>query len=357
MNLRIEHLPADLIANVPGILGYFPQESVVFASFVQKADDYFALGPILRIDFDKLRYLPDAGAALSAVRPAVTVAVIVTENTDEDVVQEVLNSIETASITGECPVAACWQVSEIYTQAPYDLKFYHPHTTKTLSGVFRKLATSPAWIHGEVGAISQAQSTQELLADGFLPELSKDDAYDYFKPAHDVAASVIQSQTNKAKQYGSVLLEAITEEPAIVHDNMLRLQAIMQDASQPHWQPTEEDQLYLAALLSNKRLRDIYLHELVGNMAAAKAIGLMVARNFKGDVRSNGLCVYALTALVHKPTPRALFALEAALFDTPDHRLAQLVMQVYRKPEQNIDIMEVLEQGSTMTKQFLDVPA
>ncbi|MCS4535236.1 DUF4192 domain-containing protein [Corynebacterium sp. HS2168-gen11] len=357
MNLRIEHLPADLMANIPGILGYFPRESVVFASFVQKADDYFSLGPILRIDFDKLRYLPDAGAALAAVQSAVTVAVIVTDNTDRDVIQEVLHAIETASITGECPVAACWQVSEIYTQAPYELKFYHPYTAKVLSGVFRKLAASPAWKQGEVGAISQAKSTQELLADGYLPELSKDDALDYFKAPHDVSASVIDAQTIKAKQYGNVLLKAITDEPAIVHDNMLRLQAIMQEASQLHWEPNEEDRLYLAALLSNKRLRDIYMHELVGNMAAAKAIGLMVSRNFAGDVRSNGLCVYALTALVHKPTPRALFALEAALFDTPDHRLAQLVMQVYRKPEKKIDIMGVLEQGSIMTKQYLDVPA
>jgi len=50
-------LPAQTLANIPGVLGYYPHQSIIFVTFRHHRDDThsrWALGPTLRIDIDSL---------------------------------------------------------------------------------------------------------------------------------------------------------------------------------------------------------------------------------------------------------------------------------------------------------------
>ena len=58
--------PGTLLANLPGILGFYPHDSVILAGFHNgEVGNIHTLGPVLRLNIDDLRFLGDACEALA----------------------------------------------------------------------------------------------------------------------------------------------------------------------------------------------------------------------------------------------------------------------------------------------------
>ena len=127
--------PGQLIANIPGILGFYPTNCVVVVTLCTTLNDETScainphevalIGPVLRADFDRVGDLDRAVAALDAQASITSLfAVIITDDPDSG---EALQAQEllfcAAGADGTALVDACWHVSEIATGAAYRLLF------------------------------------------------------------------------------------------------------------------------------------------------------------------------------------------------------------------------------------------
>lgn len=58
--------PAHLIAEIPGILGFHPANSVVFMLLKREDSNTFSLGPVLRMDVGDTESLPEITSCINS---------------------------------------------------------------------------------------------------------------------------------------------------------------------------------------------------------------------------------------------------------------------------------------------------
>ena len=111
-------LPAQTLANIPGVLGYYPHQSIIFVTFRHHRDDThsrWALGPTLRIDIDSLDALPEVGEILAAEHADVVLAFIIGRFPTQDgtTLDEITTTLAQAADTHIVPIDACWHATTI----------------------------------------------------------------------------------------------------------------------------------------------------------------------------------------------------------------------------------------------------
>ena len=121
-------LPAQTLANIPGVLGYYPHQSIIFVTFRHHRDDThsrWALGPTLRIDIDSLDALPEVGEVLTAEHADVVLAFIIGRFPTQDgtTLDEITTTLAQAADTHIVPIDACWHATTITNNGTYQLRF------------------------------------------------------------------------------------------------------------------------------------------------------------------------------------------------------------------------------------------
>ena len=251
------------------------------------------------------------------------------------------------------PIDACWHATTITNNGTYQLRF-----EQTPSLTDRGLPTA-GWRHGRIADIPTAQATQQLLADGDLPELTRDDCFTAF----DKAATDPTTWRDRASNVANLAAQLAVDAQCCpsqfqawfttLETELIRLE---QPLPTPPW-PGADIIDTCAAMLSITRIRDVAINLLLDHDHAARTLALEVARHFDAPIRTEALCVFALCALGRHNTPKALHALMVARAEQPNHTLTRYLLLAYQH-ELTENLIEKVRDGSTAAAAYygLSIP-
>lgn len=167
---HLMHSHGDVLANMPGILGYFPTDSVVLVFYTSGDNtnelNSLTLGPCARMDLgDALTHIdegavPLATFALKHNLVAVAAYVIGSGNAALDVADEI------AALLHDHPafpmLLSVVVADEITTNAPYEVRYTHP-----------MIEAGPT--HGHISDIATSITLRDMVQrTGSVPELDRD---------------------------------------------------------------------------------------------------------------------------------------------------------------------------------------
>ena len=164
--------PGDILANIPGILGFFPSESVILIS-IQPSPHGYSIGPVARLN---LNDIPDAlhevMDAFHCGNPEIIFCFVLSQRKEEEL-WDIFHSLYRFQDRSGLGIDACWLAEELSTDTAYDLIF--GHATESGEGPLQN------WMEGTIPAISTSHSMRACVENGLLPELNRKDLVRRFK--------------------------------------------------------------------------------------------------------------------------------------------------------------------------------
>ena len=328
----------DFIASIPGLLGYFPQESAIVVTL--ELDEHAGaacIGQVLRTDVGDAEQVA-AMASMAPAGPALAhLGLVVSRIPDSMLVRDAVKALYTATdIRGKAVVDACWHVSEIAAGTPYCLLFGPAASEIAQAGLSRDL------LSGTVSSIITQPTMEPLIAQGALPELDKDDTrsfFDCFKPGEGRAT---HPEATRARRRGKRLVQQLAVTPDTVRAEVSRACAVLVQApelpfvgSGKRARPAEVvgnavDLETVVAVLSQPLLRDCLFQTAICNPRSAASVLLAIARSFDGEIRANALSLWGVIAVRLRLTSWAQAAIDAAQEAMPEHSLSDILHQLLR---------------------------
>ncbi len=330
--------PGQLLANIPGILGFYPSESIVLACMMQEDDaTTLTLGPVIRLDVGDTRLLPDVGQAVDSFNPTRIFAFLITKELPPNALDDTLEQLLATAEQGIVNITGCWYTKEVISSEPYMLCF--GPEPEALAADDHGISE---WEFGRIAPISSAAATKRMLQEGQLPELNRHEAYALFeqnnphvsaskrkkleKDARTLAED-IQHQINAddSGYYYLTSLDVLTRALEFVKANYIDSSS---GAENFDGLLGEVDILQtVATYMAGSFLRDAVLHLCVDFPREATLLLRAAACTFTGEFRSNALCLYALSVIAMGLSMKASPALEAAIEATPRHNLSNLLRE------------------------------
>ncbi|MDO5669477.1 MAG: DUF4192 domain-containing protein [Corynebacterium sp.] len=327
--------PGQIAANLPGILGFYPNESLVFVTFTATDEPHqFSLGPVLRIDLDDFHVLNDLAETLHSMEPALVMGFIITTRPDEEIC-ELIDTLILYRHMVDLPLDAAWVTPRILTGEVLTL------------GLAEEKLLDSSWARDVIAPVTAAQSMQPLLAQGELPELSREEMDAHF--AHGNRFFTAQD----CEQFTDFAVERAWDlcpstYPALVDDARLLIDEA-RDLPLTTLMGDEEVLLTVGTLLGTKELRDLVAEDLLCDPVTGSLLMLAVARTFHGEIRHNALCLYALCSVELQLFMRATHALLTACAEDPAHVLAGLLFPAAQHGQFRLMVSSVRE-GSLIVR-------
>nr|WP_246858091.1 DUF4192 domain-containing protein [Corynebacterium sp. sy017] len=330
----------QLLADIPGHFGYYPEESVVFLSFrhvknnatVTHTDsentwsicsDNIEPGPIIRLSLADLDYAHDVGVAVRSIGANIVLAVIITrENVDKlDELHAKLMHIANDAVS---EIVGCWWVPEIKTEAEYQLLFADEN-------FFPDMEKNSQWYQGKVAFISCSPVMQAIMRKGELPDLTREEAMDYFSHRYSAFSADKREQLNKiAVSNGMNLQIQMFSENISVSELLTEFEKELL-CTDDRTAYNSELLVFFAAHFATSFVRDRIILALLNQPQAAKIILLAVARSFSGEIRANALTLFAILVFIYGPHFRGVIALQQAQLAVPGHILSKLILKGYQR--------------------------
>lgn len=289
--------PARLIAEIPGILGFHPSNSVIFLLLRQEEGSTFSLGPGLRMDAGDTDSLRDIAGCINSFDPDVVFAVISSEVPNFGFISD----ITTAGISGLDIVWHCRGISEdepftaIWTAGPA-----HTYNASMLAGL--------------ISPIHSALSTRDLLSKGDLIACDREEALDtlVFDPRrHEAGEALLTRATALLDQLGPI------------RDLILPLRQDL--AAGRH---NEAQARIVASMLASADVRDLALGELLSCPELAEELLADLAQQLADtELRAGALAMLACVLMASGHHARASLAIKAAGAASREHRLTQLLTE------------------------------
>ncbi|WP_081618003.1 DUF4192 domain-containing protein [Corynebacterium pilosum] len=331
-----DHLnaPGDLMAAVPGVLGFYPHESLIIVGLhADPGTHELCLGPVMRADLPHWAEITSGFTTPTMAACDVYFAFIITRSPDTPTVRELVDTLYSLhDDTGDALIDACWVLSEIATGSHYELSFG---------------SVPAAWESGAVPCIALSPAMQPLLDNGGLPALSRDDTVEFFaRIALDGdTRDTIDGATQLAYHRGQDLHErierclpgpaeavadadrALTNAPALPlvapYDEALSLSAAGGEDSDP----IGDDVMAVMTCLSRSRLRDAIVATALDEPQCAATMLLYIARVTSGVIRANALSIWAIVAISTGLNSWATAALKAASAELEGHGLSTALLE------------------------------
>ncbi|MGP6173006.1 DUF4192 domain-containing protein [Corynebacterium sp. A21] len=353
--------PADLFANLPGILGFYPRESLVLATFHRvEHTKRFLLGPVMRLDIGDLAALEEVAEVLHNEEPDLVFGFLITTG-DESAMEHIALDLYERVNAGLMDLSACWTAREVVTGEPYQLVFGPGEQQLT-----RLMNNSTDWQRGKISPVSSAVAMAPLLRNGQLPELERSAVFDYFNrfnPLFDAAETA--ALESFAARHADELCTLINREAmegegtalgAVISDFRLVLAEIEETGTDAGRLMEEEETLVTVAVyLSDSLLRDAVLSTGLKYPRAALALSLAVARTFGETIRANALSLYAVVAVAAQLSMQVAPALLAAQREVPGHTLSSLLLDGAQAGVHEA-ILEATRRGSELVADKYRVP-
>ncbi|AZA11584.1 DUF4192 domain-containing protein [Corynebacterium gerontici] len=324
--------PGTLLANIPGILGYYPQESLVIVTLGAARNGKRALGPVLRLDLADLRYAFDVGDALEGANIDLAFAFVVSATADAELIDHLQSLLRALSGCGLLPLQQCWFCQSITSGEP----FYRVPIVQDEASAGARCQ------RGIIPEISRSNSMHALLEAGELPMLSRQEVREYFaqRPAW-ANREWRRSKTATLQDRGEQLqtaLHAGEEDIDAALDRLSMSIASHVESKETQAKILEEVGVWMATV----SLRDAAVAAFLRDRDAGRLAALAIARCFDGDIRANALCMYAVCSMGTPASFRVPFALECAEEECPEHRLTHLLKLGYRRGESEMVIGAVI---------------
>lgn len=319
--------PGDILANIPGILGFFPSESVILIS-IQPSPHGYSIGPVARLN---LNDIPDAlhevMDAFHCGNPEIIFCFVLSQRKEEEL-WDILHSLYRFQDCSGLGIDACWLAEELSTDTAYDLIF--GHATDSGEGPLRN------WMEGTIPAISTSHSMRACVENGLLPELNRKDLVRRFKdPNPYFGEEEIGSMERCAKEIAGQLRAGhgygTTDPVQVVKHLISDVRFVLSEVESLEETLENEELLCVAAMwMSTTWTRDLVIAELVSAPQEAGDLLLAVARTFQGTIRFNALALYAASQVSHEFGIYAGPALSVVVEEAPHHNLGRLIAQGYR---------------------------
>jgi hypothetical protein len=325
--------PGALIAALPAVLGFVPENSLVLVSL-----DDGELGSVMRVDLseklaERIGHLAEvAGAA----RPEAAIAVIVSAD------------------GAHCPCCndeyrrLCAALSEALSQ--HDIELWAAH-------VVDRVARGGHW-HcvdgcGSSGLIDDP-SASPLAAAAVL------DGRRLYPRRSDLQAVIAVDDPARSNALTAVVKRQALRRRAAHRADPARctrgdVEAAMAAATRvvAGQSPSDDELAALGCALSDPEVRDILYALAVGeNAGEVESLWALLARTLPVPWRVEALVLLAFSAYARGDGPLAGVSLEAAMRCNPDHRMAgmlDIALQTGLRPE---DIRELAHTGYRLAKRF-----
>ena len=319
--------PGDILANIPGILGFFPTESVILIS-IQPSQRGYSIGPVARLDLhDVPGALHEVMDAFHCGNPEIIFCFVLSQR-EEGELWDILQSLYHFQDRTGMGIDACWLSEELSTNTAYDLIF--GHATEGGEGPLQN------WMEGTIPAISTSHTMRACVNNGMLPELSRHDLVQRFKDpnpyfgeeeirAMERCAEEIARQLRAGHGYGT------TDPVQVVKHLIADARYVLSEVESLEETLENEELLCVAAMwMSTTWTRDLVITELVSAPREAGDLLLAVARTFQGPIRYNALALYAASQVSDGFGIYAGPALSVVVEEAPHHNLGRLIAQGYR---------------------------
>lgn len=327
--------PADIIAALPGIFGFYPQESTVIVGLYPPQDNGGAvrLGPVMRTDLSRTELLLPMLRETPGGRCCAFYAVIVSRIPNSKLVEEAKEQLYAFSSADGTPlIDACWHVSEVAHGTPYTIVFGPAPAQLAAS------ALGGAWVSGTVSSVVSSPAMRALVDNGALPELERADTFRFFEPWDERAYTHPDCDPEAAAQSGARLEKLLSRRSAAAGEILADGCALLHDVDEaPLVEPldytgtgsvfgTDGDGVELAALLTRSVLRDsLVIDALSSPLRSARGL-LWVAKAYRGTIRANALTLWAVVAVHMGLSSWAITALTLAQEEVHGHNLSQLLI-------------------------------
>lgn len=331
--------PGDLLANIPGILGYYPHHSFIAFVFYRDYDDHsdatkYLLGPVMRADLDDREQLTAVITHANHLDAELVLCAMISDRLDIEAAKDLAAELAGVAQEAKLPFDAVWFANELSFGAEYVLVHgaSKEHLRETTTGW-------ETWDSGFVTEVMATASAEHFRRLGELPELSRTDSVEYVAGPNPYLDGVTPQEITTAAELFSrevlaALLSAEFDEADHVVDSLFfmwseLLEGVTLHNAQLADLMANEDIIHAAApYFVHTYLRDSTLMWAdTEHVASFFKLSLAVARSTTGNVRANALCCAALCAGGAGVPYRITQALHAALDAKPGHRLAELLSQ------------------------------
>lgn len=343
--------PSTILTNIPGILGYYPSDSLLFVCMYNSADsDYHAdtltgtmtVGPVFRLDLAEMHHISDVADAMEAVQPDVVLMFVITDNLSA-MGEALPDYLMHAVSCGMMPVLGCWHAESITTGTAYELLFGSDDMAPEL------FENPSPFRNGTIGTIMESESMKELIKSGELPELTREEAYSFFdRTTEPLGAMTVyklgEITSIRANQLGAL----VAERPDMMNEAREALLFRLKECSGFTVEELMEDEdaiEFFGTYFRVLKLRDAMIMASFGMQDEIQQVSLAVARTLSEEARANALCCYALTTLGTPVSHRLMPALAAAQKEVPGHRLSQLMTAGYTRGGSEL-LMSVVYRGA-----------
>lgn len=359
--------PGQLIANIPGTLGFFPTESLVLIGASAEhcddcdgddGDDAVVLaehGPILRVDIGDLRGYTEAQRILSTLHCTVVFAVIISK-APQRVIDELAEILYQSGTPGSAcgahslVIDACWHVPDIAEGELYE-QWFGPrvaHHGQPHDGWWSAV--------GRVPALETTPSFEALKEAGSIPASSREAYINQFRDSNrflgeEECARLHEQARRIGADLGNEGFLAIVSpegtEKYDLHDVVCDSALVCAEIAQEHAAAlagdfmdrasvvdallADEELLFTIGLwLAHVRSRDVALAQFLAAPDAAALIMEAVVATFKGDIRANALVILGVCSTLAGHPNRFNAALNLATNAYPHHTLSRWVMEYYQ---------------------------
>lgn len=321
--------PGHLLANIPGLLGFYPTESVIFMA-IDTTPRGSAMGPIARVDIaDAQEALPDIAATLSDKACEGIFAFLVSHRPLEELAEISCWLYNLDRVRDGIDVDAAWYVKEIACGEHYAM--LHGTVNTDGSGPMKK------WVEGAVPALTDAPTMRSCVDHNVVPELSREEFFSTFargnthfdaleaealgRQARDCAtrlrARVAAATGIKRKE----LIDSFLDDVRWTLATVATVEEVAHDV----------DMLQACAVwMSTTWTRDLVVGVCTDAGEEAASLLLATARTFDGEIRANALTLFALAQLNRDWEIYAGPALQTVAEEFPSHRLGSLLCRAYR---------------------------
>ncbi|WP_408931314.1 DUF4192 domain-containing protein [Corynebacterium sp. YSMAA1_1_D6] len=321
--------PGHLLANIPGLLGFFPTESVLFLA-IDTTPRGPAMGPLARVDIDQAQdALPDIAATLTEHAREGVFAFVVSHRPLTEL-REVATWLYGLTYARDgVDVDAAWHVNEISQGESYIL--LHGAVSTDGSGPMKK------WVEGVIPPLTSAPTMRSCVDHNVVPELSREDFFAVFtrrNPHVDQLEAEVMAR--QARHHATTLRACVAaadpqERTVLVDDFLAEARWQLTRAANPEESEADADLLAACAVwLSTTWTRDLVVAECAAAGDKAAHLLLAAARTFDGEIRANALTLFAVAQLELDWEILAGPALMLVTEEFPSHRLGSLLCQAYR---------------------------
>lgn len=319
------YTPAEILADIPGNLGFYPSESLVIVSFqpVHDCPESYIPGPLLRISIDDVDEGWEEGLALLDQYPDRLFFAFIISTRPERHLAELIDFL---SEPDQCylDLEGLWMVPEIQVGQPYEELFADPALHQGPGG--------DAWLEGRVAPITDSDSMRACIAEGELPALDRQECFEPFQRRNRLGESEELAALNRLattcandaccghRTYGYDLVAIARDVPEV-----------LSEIDGPGDVAGDADLLFTAAVwMGGTKARDVALGGCLTQPAAACTLMLALAQTFSGNIRANALAVYAVCSIEMSIYYKASTALMVGREEFPEHNFLRLLLSAFR---------------------------